>query len=244
MNTLIIEDELPTANRLKSLLAGIDDNIEIIDILPSIKKTVQWLNNNISPDVIFMDIELLDGRCFEIFKQIKISSPVIFTTAYDQFALKAIKLNALDYLLKPIDKSELKETLEKLKKTQKVNGTKDFSTLVDFVAGVKPKKIAVKDATGTRFIEMGNIVRLQADSNYTLIFLTDKTKVMTTRTLKDYEDILSDYGFFRVHNAHLINLDFVEKFFRDSDAVELSNGNTIEVSRYKKKALLLRLGAA
>jgi two-component system LytT family response regulator len=242
MNTLIIEDETPTANRLKNLLVGLDDNIEIVDILPSIKKTVEWLGSNITPDIIFMDIELLDGRCFEIFKQIKVSSPVIFTTAYDQFALKALKLNALDYLLKPIDKNELKEALEKLRKTQKTNGTNDFAALVDFVTGIKPKKVAVKDATGTRFIEIGNIVRLQADSNYTLIFLADKTKVMTTRTLKDYEDILSDYGFFRAHNTHLINLDFVEKFFKDTDMVQLSNGNTIEVSRYKKKELLLKLG--
>src|SRR3984957_20088366 len=165
MNTLIIEDEAPTANRLKNLLVGLDDNIEIIDILPSIKKTVQWLGSNITPDIIFMDIELLDGRCFEIFKQIKVSSPVIFTTAYDQFALKAIKLSALDYLLKPIDKNELKEALTKLKKKQKTGESNDFAPLADFASGVKPKKIAVKDATGTRFIEISSIIRLQADSN-------------------------------------------------------------------------------
>src|ERR1700722_4399946 len=139
MNTLIIEDEAPTANRLKNLLVGLDDNIEIVDILLGIKKTVEWLGRNITSYVIFMDIELLDGRCFEIFKQIKVSSPVIFTTSYDQFALKALKLNALDYLLKPIDKNELKEALEKLRKTRKTNGTNDFAALVDFVTGIKPK---------------------------------------------------------------------------------------------------------
>jgi two-component system LytT family response regulator len=243
MNVLIIEDEQPTANRLKSILADIDETIEVLDILPSIKKAVQYLNNNIVPDVVFMDIELSDGRCFEIFKQVKISAPVIFTTAYDQFALKAIKLNALDYLLKPIDKNELIEALEKLGKTQKSNGISDFSALVDFVAGVKPKKIAIKDASGTRFIEIGNIIRLQADSNYTVIFLTDKTKVMTTRTLKEYEDILTGYNFFRVHNAHLINLNFIERFIKDSNAIEMSNGDNVEVSRYKKKELLAKLEA-
>jgi len=243
MNILIIEDELPTANRLKSLLAGIDETIEVLDVLPSIKKAVQYLNNNIIPDVIFMDIELSDGRCFEIFKQVKISVPVIFTTAYDEFALKAIKLNAMDYLLKPIDEKELIEALEKLKKLRKSNGTNDFTTRIDVASGIKTKKIAIKDSTGARFVEISNIVRLQADSNYTVIFLTDKTEVLTTRTLKEYEDILTDYGFFRAHNAHLINLNLVEKFMKDSNTVEMSNSDTIEVSRYKKKELLSKLGA-
>ena len=243
MNILIIEDELPTANRLKSLLAGIDETIEVLDVLPSIKKAVQYLNNNIIPDVIFMDIELSDGRCFEIFKQVKISVPVIFTTAYDEFALKAIKLNAMDYLLKPIDEKELIEALEKLKKLRKSNGTNDFTPLIDVASGIKTKKIAIKDSTGARFVEISNIVRLQADSNYTVIFLTDKTEVLTTRTLKEYEDILTDYGFFRAHNAHLINLNLVEKFMKDSNTVEMSNSDTIEVSRYKKKELLSKLGA-
>lgn len=242
MKALIIEDELPASNRLKSLISEIDKTIEVLDILPSIKKSVQWFENNIPPDVIFMDIELSDGKCFEIFERIKISTPVVFTTAYDQFALKALKLNALDYILKPIDKKELREALEKIKEPVKTNEITDFSALIDFIAGIKSKKIAIKEANSTRFIDISTIARLQADSNYTMVYLIDKTKVMTTRTLKDYEDILTDYGFFRVHNAHLINLNCVEKFFKDSDTVEMTNGNIVEVSRYRKKELLSKLG--
>jgi len=241
MKALLIEDELPAANRLKSLLTSIDPTIEIVDILPSIKKALHWFNNNASPDAVFMDIELSDGRCFEILRQLKISAPIIFTTAYDQFALKAIKLSAFDYLLKPIDKNELIESLEKLKKVSKANEIANFSAMVDYAAGITPKKIAIRDATTTRFVEISSIVRLQADSNYTLLYLTDKTKVITTRTLKDYEDILSDYGFFRIHNTHLINLNCVEKFFKDSCTLEMSNADTVEVSRHKKKELLLKL---
>jgi len=242
MKTLIIEDELPAANRLKNLLNSIDETIEILGVLPSIEKALDWFSNNAFPDFILMDIELSDGKCFEIFKQVKIPIPIIFTTAYDQYALKAIKLNALDYLLKPIDKGELADALKKIEKTAKPDLSANFSALVDLVNGIKPKKIAIKEASSTRFIDIESIVRLQADSNYTLLFLIDKTKIITPRTLKDYEDILSDLGFFRVHNAHLINLNFVEKYFKDSGTIEMSNGNTIEVSRNKKKELLLKLG--
>jgi two-component system LytT family response regulator len=242
MKAVIVEDEQPAANRLKNLLNTLDPTLEILVVLPSIEKTLSWFSNNPFPDVLFMDIELSDGRCFEIFKQINIPVPVIFTTAYDQFALKAIKLNALDYLLKPIDTEELKMALQKLRNITKTTEISTYSALVDFVNGIKPKKLAIKDSTSTRFINIDSIIRMQADSNYTAVFLADKEKILTTRTLKEYEDILADYGFFRAHNAHLINLNFVEKYFKDSDTLEMSNGNTIEVSRYKKKELLAKLG--
>jgi two-component system LytT family response regulator len=246
MRVLIIEDELPAAGRLTNLLAGIDEEIKILDVLPSIEKAVEWLNENSFPDVIFMDIELSDGRCFEIFNRVKIPVPVIFTTAYDQFAMKAIKLNALDYLLKPVDKGELEEALSKLDKIPKKEELPEYSALMEFIANStqnrKPRKLAIKEAGSTRFIEIDSILRLQADSNYTLVFLADKSKVITARTLKDYEDILIDWGFFRVHNAHLINLNCVEKFYKDSCMIEMSDGSTIEVSRNKKKELLVKLG--
>ncbi|HTA27855.1 MAG TPA: LytTR family DNA-binding domain-containing protein, partial [Bacteroidia bacterium] len=203
MKALIIEDELPAADRLANLLNSIDDTIEIVGSIPSIEKAMQWFGNNDFPDIIFMDIELSDGRCFEIFNRIQISAPVIFTTAYDQFAINAIKLNALDYLLKPIDKMELEEALGKIKKSPETNEPPKFAALVEYIANAaqnrKPKKLAVKDAQSTRFIDISNITRFQADSNYTMIFLADGSKMITTRTLKEYEDILSGSDFFRVH---------------------------------------------
>ncbi len=248
MKALIIEDELPAAGRLKNLLYNINESIEILAILPSIERAVQWFNLNDFPDIIFMDIELSDGKCFEIFKHVKISAPIIFTTAYDQFAIKAIKFNALDYLLKPIDKNELEEALEKLEQTQSKNEIPGLDALVDYIANAaqnkKPKKLAIKEANSTRFIDIGTILRLQADSNYTVVYITDGNKLTTTRTLKDYEDLLADSGFFRVHNAHLINLNFVEKFYKDSCTIQMNDGSLIEVSRTRKKELLSQLGAS
>lgn len=246
MKALIIEDELPAAGRLKILLANITVPIEVLAVLSSIEKSVEWFNNNNSPDIIFMDIELSDGKCFEIFKSVEISAPVIFTTAYDQFAIKAIKLTVLDYLLKPIDKTELEDAVKKAEKAIKKNMLPEFDALVNYLANSaqnkKPKKLAVKDSNSTRFIDINNIIRLQADSNYTVVFLSDGSKVTTTRTLKDYEDILSDAGFFRVHHTHLINLNCVEKYYKDSNTLKMSDGSSIEVSRNKKKELLSQLG--
>ncbi len=238
---------MPAAERLVKLLNSLDETIEIAGVLPSIEKAVQWFGNNDFPDIILMDIELSDGRCFEIFNRIQISSPVIFTTAYDQFAIKAIKLNALDYLLKPIDKTELEEALAKIKKIPERNETPKFAALVEYITNVaqnrKPKKLAIKDAQSTRFIEISNITRFQADSNYTIIYMDDGSKIITTRTLKEYEDILTDSGFFRVHNAHFINLNYVEKFYKDSNTIEMKDGSSIDVSRSKKKELFAKLGA-
>lgn len=247
MKALIIEDELPAAGRLKNLLFTLNANIEILDILPSVEKAVDWFENNPFPDIIFMDIELSDGKCFEIFNRVKITAPVIFTTAYDQFAIKAIKLNALDYLLKPLDINELETALQKLKEATKKNSIDGFEALVDYIANAaqnkKPKKLAIKDSNSTRFIDISTIVRLQADSNYTLVYLVDGSKITTTRTLKEYQDMLSELGFFRVHNTHIINLNLVDKFQKDSCTLIMTDGSTIEVSRNRKKDLLTQLGA-
>lgn len=228
-------------------MQSIDESIEVANVLPSIEKALQWFDANPFPDIIFMDIELSDGRCFEIFNRVKILSPVIFTTAYDQFAIKAIKLNALDYLLKPVDKADLAVALAKISTKSVKNEIPEYAALVDYLANAsqnkKPRKLAIKDAGSTRFVEISHILRLQADSNYTLIFLTDGSKITTTRTLKEYEDILLENSFFRVHSAHLINLNFVEKFFKDSSMLEMNDGSNIEVSRNRKKDLLAMLGA-
>ena len=115
MRALIIEDEAPAARRLRTLLSEVDASIEVIEVIDSIEASVKWLNFAKSPDLIFMDIQLADGQSFEIFNQVKLESPVIFTTAFDEYSLKAFKVNSIDYLLKPIEPAELKRSIEKYK---------------------------------------------------------------------------------------------------------------------------------
>ena len=238
MKALIIEDELPASERLKKILATVDKNIQVVGVCDSVASSVNWLKANEVPDVLFMDIELSDGRSFEIFKQVQISSKVIFITAYDDFAIKAIKLNALDYLLKPVDKQELAEALGKIKDT----GT-EYSELPNayekIATGEGPKKLVIYDVTGARFVSIEKIVRLKADSNYTNICLSGGESIVASRTLKSYEEMLEGLGFFRVSNTYIINLNYVEKYLKGiGGAIVMTDGSTIEVSRHKKKELL------
>jgi two-component system LytT family response regulator len=240
MKVLIVEDEIHAAERLKKLLLAIDPGIQILAACDSVESSVKWLKSNPSPDLIFMDIEIADGRSFEIFKNETVTSPVIFITSYNEFAIKAIKLNALDYLLKPIDKNELKEAVQKAQKVLKSGEQYDYQHIYNTIAnGEKPRKLAITDLNGARFIDIDKIVRLKADSNYTHIILTTGEGITSSKTLKDYEEMLTQAGFFRVHNTHIINLSHVEKYVKGiGGTVIMSDGASIDVSRQKKKELL------
>lgn len=245
MKVLIIEDELPAADQLKMMLKKFASSIDILSVCKSINESVKWIQNNPMPDLIFMDIELDDGRSFEIFQHVDITSQVIFTTAYDAFAIKAIKLNALDYLLKPVNYEELKTALNKAVKQSRLANRNNnaFLELQNLVKGMipknKPQKLGINTLNGTVFIFIDDIIRLEAASSYTSIFTKDKEKIMASRTLKEYEDLLSDSGFYRVHNSHLVNLSHIARYLKgDGGTIVLSNGESIEVSRQRKKGLL------
>ncbi|HSY75714.1 MAG TPA: LytTR family DNA-binding domain-containing protein [Bacteroidia bacterium] len=240
MRILIVEDEIHAAERLKKLLHTIDPGIQVMTVCDSVESSVAWLKNNPWPELIFMDIEIADGRSFDIFKNVTVTSPVVFVTSYNEFAIKAIKLNALDYLLKPIDKEELKEAVLKAQRMQNSGEKPDYQSAYNSIAtGEKPKKLAVNDLNGARFVDIDKIVRLKADSNYTHIVLTTGESITSSKTLKDYEEILALSGFFRVHNTHLINLSYVDKYVKGiGGTVIMTDGASIEVSRQKKKELL------
>jgi len=248
MRILIIEDELPAAERAKQILSEIDPNMNVLQVCNTIESSVKWLKTNPAPDLILMDIELRDGRSFEIFGRVPISSPVVFITAYDEFAIKAIKFSALDYLLKPIDRDELTLAIQKIKNISEKKNTipSDYSVLHQFAsiisAGRIPKRIAVNNMNTTLFVDIDEIIHLEADSNYTKIFLTNDKKIISSKTLKEYEELLSGLSFLRVHSAHLINLAFVEKYIKgDGGTLVMKDGSNIEVSRQRKKNLLITL---
>ena len=242
MKALIVEDEIPAAERLKKILGSIDCGIDVLNVCNSVESSVKWLKENKAPDVIFMDIELSDGRSFEIFKHVTITSGVIFITAYDDFAIKAIKLNALDYLLKPVDKEELAFAIKKIHTAKEPENRNYLELSQSYQAvstGEKPKKLVVHDTTGARFITIDKIIRLKADSNYTHIYLNGGECIVSSRTLKHYEEVLTYVGFFRVSNAWLINLACIEKYVKGVGGdVVMTDGAVIEVSRHKKKELL------
>lgn len=195
------------------------------------------------PDLVFLDIEMPRMNGFEMLQSIpKIDFDVIFTTAYDQFAIRAIKFSALDYLLKPIDKDELRASLDKIKASpNQLISSQQLNLLLSNLHQAQNglQKIALPTLEGYEMVLSEQIVRCESDSNYTLIFLKNNGKTVVSKTLKEVEELLEGHHFFRVHHSHLINLNEIKKYVKgDGGYLVMSDNSTVSVSRSKKDALL------
>ncbi|MEQ9424555.1 MAG: LytTR family DNA-binding domain-containing protein [Cyclobacteriaceae bacterium] len=214
MNTLIIEDESLAAQKLIGLIEEIKPEIQVVDQLKSIESSVEWLSNNSQPDLIFCDIELLDGQCFEIFKNVKVKCPVIFTTAYDQYAIKAFEVNSIDYLLKPIKPEKLKASLHKLDSLRPGSTEIDLNQLADL--------IKAKDATyKSRFmVKVGQKIRSVSVDEIAYFFTREKLTMMVTTTgdkyvvdqpLDELELLLNPEVFFRANRRYLTRIESISE---------------------------------
>lgn len=240
MKTLIIEDEEQAISALKSEIKAHCPAIEIIGEAKSIKEGIERIKS-LNPELIFLDIQLSDGLGFEILNLYKESDfKVIFTTAYSQYAIKAIKFSALDYLLKPIDSEELVIAVEKALKSQKnLEELKIENFVLNQTAVPSRKKIALQTSEGITIFELENILKCSAESNYTCVYFTNGKKILFSKTLKEFEELLENSGFERIHHSHLINLNHLLSFVnKDGGYVILSDKSTIPVSQRKKTNLL------
>ena len=197
------------------------------------------------PQVLFLDIEMprMDG--FEMLRQIVSKDfHVIFTTAYDQYAIKAIKYSAFDYLLKPVDIEELKSAVNKIFQQISPQTSKKIETLEHNLQSLQSlKKLAIPTLEGYLFFDISHIIHLEAQSNYTAIYFTDYPKLIASRTLKDFEDLLPADIFFRPHHSHIINLNFIKRYIKgDGGQIEMVNGNFVTVARRKKDEFLKAIG--
>jgi two-component system LytT family response regulator len=246
LKAIIIDDEINCAETLQLLLNKYCTNVEILSVLYNSQKAEEAIRSH-RPDVVFLDIEMPHLTGFDVLKQVKdIPFEAIFTTAYDHYALRAIKHNAFDYLLKPIDTDELVAAVNKVE-AKKKGGVIDLEKVTNLLTELgrekKSQKLSVPALDGIIYLDIDSIIRISADSNYSNIFLENGKKITSSKTLKEYEQILSEMKFFRVHNAHLVNLNFVEKYIRGEGGVlVMRDGVNIDVSRQKKKALLDLLG--
>ncbi len=242
IKSVIIDDEKKGRETLKNMLAKYCNNVEVVDEANSAKNGKEIIENH-NPDLVFLDIQMPHGTGFDMLEDFEeVNFEVIFTTAYDQYAIKAIKFAALDYLLKPIDIDELKNAVDRVKnKLASVDTNKNFEIFLQNLKGIN-KKIALPTAEGVSFIETKKIIRCEADGNYTCFFLANENKILVSKTLKEFEELLTDYDFFRVHNSHLVNLNHVVKYLKvGGDIVVMTDGSKIEISRRKKEAFLERL---
>jgi two-component system, LytTR family, response regulator LytT len=211
MKILIIEDEQPAARRLSKMIANLDPQIEIAGITDSIETSIKWLHSVPAPDLIFSDIQLSDGLSFEIFKQIKTPSPIIFTTAYDEYAINAFKLNSIDYLLKPIKETELQQAYEKY---QKLHAAKPVPSVFQAQMETMLQKMMKKNYKERFLIKYGDklfaldskdIHYFFSENGLTFIMTRNEKKYMIDHTLEELENLLDPHYFFRLNRQFLTN---------------------------------------
>jgi two-component system LytT family response regulator len=198
-----------------------------------------------NPDIVFLDIEMPHMNGFDMLQQLPNKNfHLVFTTAYDQYAIKAIKYAAFDYLLKPVDIEELRSAVERVAQQTQEPTDKMLEVLQHNLQGRQPlNKIAIPTLEGLLFFNIADIIHLEAQSNYTVIHFNNHPKLLASRTLKDFEELLPTDTFFRTHNSHMINLNFIKRYIKgDGGQIEMQNGNYVTVSRRKKDEFLRNFG--
>jgi two-component system LytT family response regulator len=219
------------------LLSKYCPSVEVMAEGSSVEEGVALIKQH-DPDLLFLDIQLTDGSGFDILTSFEsIRSKVIFTTAYDSYAIQAFKFSAIDYLLKPIDPDQLIALHQRLHKMDQSEELKKQIQLLNENKN-KIKRIALSSTQGVFYILIEEIVRCEADSNYTNFYLKDQSKIVVAKSLKEYEDLLSGINFFRVHKSHLVNMQYVKKFDNRTGMLILEDGFQVEVARRRKDALV------
>lgn len=245
IKAIIVDDEQHCIDALQTMLQKKCPEVTVLGGVNSVKEARDMIIE-LQPDVVFLDVEMPHQNGFELLKLFdKITFDVIFTTAYEQYALKAIKFNALDYLLKPFSVKELQDAISKcVSRRNGQQGEQSTSPIEVFLQNMKTlhqthKKIALPTINGLVFMPVQNIVRCESTGNYTRIFFTDKKNLMVSRPLKEFEELLTDVDFFRVHNSHLINLQQMQSYIQGEGGFALmSDGTQVEISRRRKADFL------
>lgn len=246
IKTILIDEERTALNCLKSQLKNYAQNVDVVDTALGIEDGYEKIIFS-KPDLIFLDTAFQNGTGFDLLKKFDtINFKVVFTTSNDQYALDAFRVNALDYLLKPVDESDLNVTISKVCHSMEHKG--DFDKINQlakayFNYSIKNKKLAIKESKSINYIDIEEIAHLKADGNYTNIVLKSGRSLVSSKVLKHYDALLSDYGFLRVHRSNMINLNYVKEFrHRYGGSIVLENDDEISIAPDKKKLFFDRLG--
>jgi two-component system LytT family response regulator len=241
---LIIEDEVLNSDFLKHLLQEFCPDIEVAGVAMNVEDAVAFINRQ-SPQIVFMDIELQTATGFDVLQQVKDHDfEVIFTTAYDHYAIKAIKFSAIDYLLKPINFEELQlavdKAIESLQVKEKDNKLELLIKNVRRPAG-EDFSISLSTSEGVEFVPLSQIIRLEAKGPYTTFFMKNGINLMVCKNLKEYELLLTDHGFFRLHNSYMVNMKEVKKMIKADGGYAVMNDEAMIAISPKKKDEFLAL---
>ncbi len=244
---LIIEDELPAATRLTKLIHEADSEIEIIETLDSVESAIKWFKNNQHPDLLFLDIQLGDGLSFEIFNHVNVESFVIFTTAYDEYAIKAFELNSIDYLLKPIDSEKLKYSIEKFNRLKSRSEPININSIIDTIQLSKKefkKRFVVNIGSKLKSIETSDIVYFYVMEKGAYFFTNDGRNYPIDFSLDKLESLLNPDDFFRINRQAIINYKYINKisiFSKSRIKLETLPANEVELLVSSNKSHHFRL---
>lgn len=237
LRTIIIDDEPDSVKLLQIQLERNCPNVNIVNSYTNSIKASQEIEN-LHPDLLFLDIEMPVMNGFEILEKIlHLDFSVIFITAYNQYALKAFRFNALDYLVKPFDTKDLIEAVTKAEHRIKPTSTQ-LSMLQKQLRGEPVTKIAIPGQHGVSFIDLNEIIYAEASNNYSKLILTDGRHFLISKTLKDVQEVLEEEHFLRVHRQYIINLNHVKQFNRNEGVLTMSNGDHVPVARNQKEHLM------
>jgi DNA-binding LytR/AlgR family response regulator len=238
MNVIIIEDEKPSARRLQRMLGQMDMEAQVM--LHSVQEALEWFQQNEHPDLIFLDIQLSDGLSFEIFETLDIKSAVIFTTAFDEYALKAFQLNSIDYLLKPIDEDDLKRAIDKYKERfpKQQNVVLDFSDikklLINPIERAYKQRFSVKVGQHLKLIDIENIECFYSENKGTYAFTSDGRNYLLDTTLDQLDDELEPQTFFRISRKFFVNIKAIK------DIISYTNSRLqIKLKTYNEQEIIV-----
>lgn len=242
IKAILIEDDEILRKGLHQMLQLYAPNLEVIAEADTVVSAVELLSKT-EADVVFLDIMLIGGTGFDVLKlyQEKVGFPkfqLVFITAFEEYAIKAFRMSALDYLLKPIDPDELKEVIRKIEKV-KSHPQAAFELLAEQLGKQNgAKKMALATAEGIHIVVIDDIVYAQADNNYTTMVLNNKKQIIVSKPLKEYEDLLTDKGFLRIHQSYLVNIQYIQFFDKIEHTLQLNTNDILPVASRKKEMLL------
>lgn len=244
IKAVIIDDEPDAVQFIGSIMAEYCPQVKVTGTAHSATEGLRVIHDT-NPDLVLLDVQMPHGSGFDLLSNFtKKTFDVIFITAFNHYAIQAIKFSAVDYILKPVNISEL---IAAVKKVEEKRGSPeyhnlDYRALLENLRSPNPVKLAIPTSEGIEYLNTSEIIRLEADRSYTWFYLTDNRKYLVSRNLKEYQELLSDLGFFRPHNSHLVNLYHVKKFIRhEGGYIEMNNGSHVPVSRGKKDLFLAQM---
>ena len=244
IKAVIIDDEAAGINNLKNLLTDHCEGVEIIGTAENIATGVKLLNRkDITPDVAFLDINLPDGLVFQLIEQLDdVDFEIIFVTAYNDFAIKACQYSSIGYITKPIDPDELIKAIERIPEGKQTQTRERIDVFKSHYNPNPFKKIGISSMKEVQFVPIDEIVRLEADDNMTHFWLKDGRRLTAAKTLRHFDDLLTPFNFFKVHQSHLVNLNYIKTYVRnDGGFLVMEDGKKVDISRRRRPFFLERL---